>query len=202
MSRARARIGAVGNVADPGRSHMSDPLASTTLSYAAYAEIPADGQRWEFLDGEVFVTPAPSPLHQFAVQELWHFLRGNLAAFGHDAIAFVSPIDVILNDAEIVQPDVVVARRGQVSDRGIEGAPPLLVEVLSPTWKSLDREVKGRRYAANGVERFWLVDPASRTMECFDLADGTYLLVASASGTGALAVGPGLHLELARLWMP
>jgi hypothetical protein len=46
---------------------LPDPLASTTLSYAAYAEIPADGQRWEFLDGEVFVTPAPSPAHQFAV---------------------------------------------------------------------------------------------------------------------------------------
>jgi Uma2 family endonuclease len=111
---------------------MSDPLSSTALSYAAYAEIPADGQRWEFLDGEVFVTPAPSPLHQFTVQELWRFLDDNLAAFGDDTMAFVSPIDVILNDAEIVQPDVVVARRGQVSDRGIEGAPPLLVEVLSP----------------------------------------------------------------------
>ena len=98
-----------------GGSHLPDPLASTTLSYAAYAEIPADGQRWEFLDGEVFETPAPSPLHQFAVQELWRFLDKRLAAFGDDTIAFVSPIDVILNDAEIVQPDVVVARRAQLA---------------------------------------------------------------------------------------
>lgn len=90
---------------------------------------------------------------------------------------------MILNDAEIVQPDVVVARRGQVSGRGIEGAPPILVEVLSPTRPSLDREVKARRYAANGVERFWLVDPASRTLECFDLVDGRYVPVATASGT-------------------
>jgi hypothetical protein len=88
-------------------------LASTTLSYAAYAEIPADGQRWEFLDGEVFVTPAPSPAHQFAVMRLCRFLEDNVPTFGDDAIAFVSPIDVILNDSEIVQPDVVVARRGQ-----------------------------------------------------------------------------------------
>jgi Uma2 family endonuclease len=182
---------------------MSDPLASTTLSYAAYAEIPADGQRWEFLDGEVFVTPAPSPPHQFAVQELWHFLRGNLASFGDDAIAFVSPIDVILNDAEIVQPDAVVARRGQVSGRGIEGAPPLLVEVLSPARPNLDREVKARRYAANGVERFWLVDPVARTIECFELVDGRYALRAAASGQErvALAHPPGLSLDLARLWM-
>jgi Uma2 family endonuclease len=181
---------------------MSDPLASTPLSYAAYAEIPADGQRWEFLDGEVFVTPAPSPLHQFTVQELWRFLDNNLAVVGDDTIAFVSPIDVILNDAEIAQPDVVVARRAQVSGRGIEGAPPLLVEVVSPTRPSLDREVKHRRYAANGVARFWLVDPASRTMECFDLVDGAYVRVATASGTETLAIAPGLRLELARLWMP
>ena len=181
---------------------MSDPLPSTTLSYAAYAEIPADGQRWEFLDGEVFVTPAPSPLHQFAVQELWRFLDDNLAAFGDDTIAFVSPIDVILNDAEIVQPDVVVVRRGQVSGRGIEGAPVLLAEVLSPARPSLDREVKARRYAANGVERFWLVDPAARTVECFDLVEGRYVPAAGAGGAEALAIGPGLQLELARLWMP
>ncbi len=182
---------------------MSDPLASTTLSYAAYAEIPADGQRWEFLDGEVFVTPAPSPLHQFAVQELWRFLDSNLAPFGNDAIAFVSPIDVILHDAEIVQPDVVVARRGQVSGRGIEGAPPLLVEVLSPTRPSLDGEIKARRYAANGVERLWLVDPLARAMECFHLVEGRYQLTASGRGDGPLVVAdlPGLAIALDRLWL-
>jgi Uma2 family endonuclease len=182
---------------------MSDPLASTTLSYAAYAEIPADGQRWEFLDGEVFVTPALSPAHQFAVLRLGRFLEDNLAAFGDDATAFVSPIDVILNDREIVQPDVVVARRGQVSGRGIEGAPPLLVEVVSPTRPGLDREIKARRYAANGVERFWLVDPAARTVECFRLVDGRYDATAAASGTARLEITdlPGMALDLERLWL-
>jgi Uma2 family endonuclease len=182
---------------------MSDPLASTPLSYAAYAEIPADGQRWEFLDGEVFVTPAPSPAHQFAVQRLCRFLEDHLAAFGDDAIAFVSPIDVILNDREIVQPDVVVARRGQVSGRGIEGAPPLLVEVVSPTRPSLDREVKARRYAANGVERFWLVDPVARTVECFRLVGAQYQGTAAASGNGTLELAdlPGVALPLERLWL-
>lgn len=182
---------------------MSDPLASTTLSYAAYAEIPADGQRWEFLDGEVFVTPAPSPAHQFAVLRLGRFLEDNLAAFGDDATAFVSPIDVILNDREIVQPDVVVARRGQVSGRGIEGPPPLLVEVPSPTRPSLDREIKARRYAANGVDRFWLVDPDARTVECFRLVDGRYQATTAASGTSHLEIAdlPGVTLDLERLWL-
>jgi Uma2 family endonuclease len=178
-------------------------LASTTLSYAAYAEIPADGQRWEFLDGEVFVTPAPSPAHQFAVMRLCRFLEDNLPTFGDDAIAFVSPIDVILNDSEIVQPDVVVARRGQVSGRGIEGAPSLLVEVVSPTRPSLDRDIKARRYAANGVERFWLVDPVAHTIECFHLVEARYQLTAAGSGTATVDITdlPGLVLPLERLWM-
>ena len=132
---------------------MSDPLASTTLSYAAYAEIPADGQRWEFLDGEVFVTPAPSPAHQFAVLRLGRFLEDHAAQFAPDAITFVAPIDVILNDSEIVQPDVVVARRSQLSERGVEGAPILLVEVISPARPALDRNVKwrGTRPTASSV---------------------------------------------------
>jgi Uma2 family endonuclease len=182
---------------------MSDPLASIPLSYAAYAEIPADGQRWEFLDGEVFVTPAPSPAHQFAVLRLGRFLEDNLAAFGDDAIAFISPIDVILNDSEIVQPDVVVARRAQVSSRGIEGAPPLLVEVVSPTRPGLDREIKARRYAANGVTRFWLADPVARTMECFRLVAAEYQMTASAGGNALLDISdlPGLSLPLERLWL-
>ena len=187
-----------------GGSHVPDPLASTTLSYAAYAEIPADGQRWEFLDGEVFVTPAPSPAHQFAVQRLFRFLEDNLPAFGYDPIAFVSPIDVILSDREIVQPDVVVARRSQVSGRGIEGAPLLLVEVVSPARLDLDREIKARRYAANQVERFWLVDPVARTMECFRLVERQYQSTAVGSGNAALDIPdlPGLTLSTERLWLP
>jgi Uma2 family endonuclease len=113
----------------------------------------------------------------------------------------VSPIDVILNDAEIVQPDVVVARRGQVSGRGVEGAPPLLVEVVSPTRPALDREVKAKRYAATGVEQFWLAVPVARTVECFALMEGRYVLRAAGRGTEALAIAPRVSLELARLWL-
>jgi Uma2 family endonuclease len=179
-------------------------LASTALSYAAYVEIPADGRRWEFLDGEVYVTPAPSPAHQFAVQRLFQLLDGNLAALGQDVIAFVSPIDVILSDSEIVQPDVVVARLSQVSDRGIEGAPPLLVEVVSPTRPHLDREIKARRYAAHGVERYWLVDPVTRRFDGFRLRDGVYMGTASGTGDEAVEISdvPQLRIDLPRLWLP
>ena len=182
---------------------MSGRLLSTPLSYATYAEIPADGRRWEFLDGEVFVTLAPSPAHQFAVLRLGRFLEDSLTYFDPSAIAFVSPIDVILSDSEIVQPDAVVALRTQVSERGIEGSPLLIVEVVSPARPALDREIKARRYAANGVPRYWLVDPLAQTVECFVLDAGVYVRTASASGDALLGVPEvqGFRLPLAGLWM-
>jgi Uma2 family endonuclease len=179
-------------------------LGFAALSYAAYAEIPADGRRWEFLDGEVYVTPAPSPAHQFAAQRLLRLFEDNLRLFGSDLIAFIAPIDVVLSDSEIVQPDVVIARLSQVSERGIEGAPPLLVEVVSPTRPHLDRDIKARRYAAHRVERYWLVDPVARQLDCFRLTDGVYIATASGAVDAVveLADVAGLRIELSRLWLP
>jgi Uma2 family endonuclease len=179
-------------------------IASTALSYAAYAEIPADGCRWEFLDDRVDVSPPPTPTHQFAVQRLGRVLEDSLALFGNDVIAFVSPIDVVLSDSEIVQPDVVVASLSQVSERGIEGSPPLLVEVVSPAKPHLDREIKARRYAAHGVERYWLVDPVARHLECLRLTDGLYGATASGMGDATVEIPdvPGLRVDLQRLWLP
>jgi Uma2 family endonuclease len=178
--------------------------ASPALSYAAYAEIPDDGRRWEFVDGEVYATPAPSPAHQFAAQRLFRLLEDNLASFGSDVIAFIAPIDEVLSDSEIVQPDVVVARFSQVSERGIEGAPALIVEVTSPTRPHLDRDVKARRYAVHGVERYWLVDPVERRLECLRLAGGVYNATVQGTGNDVVALEDlhGLRVDLQRVWLP
>lgn len=183
---------------------MPRAIPSNPLSYAAYAEIPEDGRRWEFLDDQVYVSAAPSPAHQFAVMRLSRLLEDNLAPFGGDVIVFVSPIDVILSDSEIVQPDVLIARFSQVSERGIEGAPSLIVEVVSPTRLHLDRDIKARRYAAHGVERYWLVDPVARSLESLRLADGAYVPVGAGEGDTILDLAdvPGLRVDLQPLWLP
>ena len=174
------------------------------LSYEVYAQLPADGKRWEFLEGEVFVTPAPSPAHQFTVVRLSHALDSGSAAFGAGHVVLVSPVDVILADDEIVQPDVVVARSAQLSVRGIEGAPPLIAEVLSPARPSLDRDVKARRYAAHGVQRYWIVDPLARSIECYELQRDGYVLRGRAGQEDLLTLDdlPGLAIDLARVWLP
>lgn len=170
------------------------------LDYEDYCAIPADGRRYELVDGEVRVTPAPSPLHQRLVLRLARALAEH---FRPPAEVFVSPLDVILAPHDVVQPDlVVVAGPAQVSSRGIEGPPLLVVEVLSPATTTFDRTVKAQRYAASGVPHYWIVDPDTRALECFRREGTAYLLMGSFGPEGPLTCDdfPGLRLDLAALW--
>lgn len=172
----------------------------TKLDYADYCAIPPDGKRYELIAGEVHVTAAPSPSHQRLVQR---FLRILEDYFRSPMEVLVSPIDVVLAPHDVVQPDlVVVADPAQVSDRGIEGAPLIIVEVLSPATAQFDRTIKAQRYAALGVPHYWLVDPASRQVECYRLAGGEYQSVATGSAEATLSHPdfPGLQLFGPTIW--
>ena len=176
------------------------PGLKTRLDYDDYAAIPADGRRWELLDGEPHVSPAPSPLHQQLVGGLFVAL---LKHFPRPARVYVSPIDVIFTPHDVLQPDlVVVAEPVQVSARGIEGPPLLVVEVLSPTTATYDRSTKAHRFAALGVRHLWLVDPDARRIECHRREGADYRLVVSAGPGDALAHPdfPTLSIPLAPLW--
>lgn len=172
----------------------------TRLDYADYCAIPSDGKRYELIAGEVHVTPAPSPLHQRLVQRLLRILEDH---FKPPMEVLVSPIDVILTSHDVVQPDlVVVADPAQVSDRGIEGPPFIIVEVLSPSTVQYDRTTKAQRYAAIGVLHYWLVDPATRQAECYRLVAGEYQPAAAGGAESTVSPPdfPGLHLSGPLLW--
>ncbi len=172
------------------------------LGYADYAAIPDDGKRYEVLDGALYLTPAPNPLHQRASKRLQRQLE---AYFEERSLGevFNAPIDVILSPHDILQPDlVVVAQPTQISKRAIEGAPLLVVEILSPSTKERDRVRKRCRYAATGVRHFWILDPDSRTLECFRLQGEIYETVVTfdASARVAHPEWPELVLDLPALW--
>jgi Uma2 family endonuclease len=174
----------------------------TRLDYTDYAALPDDGKRYEIIEGILHVTPAPSPTHQHAVGMLYRSLGDYFVMRGLGEV-FLSPIDLILTFHDVVQPDiVVVAEPGQVSERGIEGTPLLVAEVLSPSTASQDRSIKAQRYAALGIPHYWLVDPEARRMECYRLEAGAYRLVieAEAQGTVAHPDWPDLAIPLASLW--
>jgi Uma2 family endonuclease len=120
-------------------------------------------------------------------------------------LVLYAPLDVILSDASIVQPDIVYldsARLKAISRRGIEGAPTLLVEVLSPSTTVIDRSTKRQLYRRYGVPYYWIVDPEAHTIEAYSLSEGEYQLLARASGPEAvfLAPFPDLSLVPSLLW--
>ena len=114
------------------------------LTYQDYAALPDDGRRYEILEGELSVTPAPSPRHQEIIGNLFAALRAHVTDRGLGKV-FVSPVDVLLSDTAIVQPDIVFVandRLRMITSRGIEGAPTLVIEVLSPSTTHIDRQTK------------------------------------------------------------
>jgi Uma2 family endonuclease len=171
------------------------------LDYDDYAAIPPDGKRYELLEGDVHVTPAPTPLHQWVSKRLQRQLEAYFEVRRLGRV-YDAPIDVILTPHDVVQPDlVVVTDLSQVSARGIEGPPTLLVEVLFPTTLLYDRTTKSRRYAALGVPHFWLVEPAPRRLECYRLEGAAYqrVVVAERDATIESPDWPGLVIRLADL---
>jgi Uma2 family endonuclease len=174
------------------------------LTYREYAVLPDDGRRYELQDGELSVTPAPDPYHQISSRELFRVLDEHVRARGLGEVLY-APLDVILSDTTVLQPDIVYldrTRLAAISRRGIEGPPTLVVEILSPSTASIDRRTKTRLYARFGVPFYWLVDPEARTLEALSLGPDGYALTLRAEGREPVSPPPfeGLALVPAALW--
>jgi Uma2 family endonuclease len=172
------------------------------LDYADYLATPEDGQRYEIIEGELHVTPAPRPIHQRVSRRIESMLGEYFHARSLGEV-FYAPIDLILTRHDVLQPDVlVVDDRGLITERGIEGPPLLVVEILSRGTAERDRGVKARRYAELGIRHYWLVDPAARCVECFGLTTGGFERLIEADGDATLEHPdfPGLALPLSTLW--
>lgn len=172
------------------------------LDYSDYIATPDDGKRYEIVEGELHVTPSPSPRHQRVSRRLERNLEEYFGARTAGEV-FHAPIDLILTNHDVFVPDVlVVSDPALVSDRGIEGPPLLIVEILSPSTRKQDRGLKARRYAELGVEHYWIVDPEYRRVECHRASGGAFRPVVEAEG-GATLTHPdwdGLEIDLSALW--
>lgn len=143
-------------------------------TYEDYLRLPDDGRRYEVIRGFLYVTPAPIYDHQYTVSQISRLL-GNFVAERRLGVVLVAPFDVRLPGGigNPVQPDVVFIRREhqpRSGDRGFDGVPDLVVEVLSSGNWRFDRNVKLEAYRDAGVPELWLVDPLARTVEVFVMA--------------------------------
>jgi len=178
-----------------------DDTIPRRATYDDYLQFPDDGKRYEIVDGRIFVTPAPSTRHQFASKRLQRMLE-DYFEHGRDALVFDAPLDVVLSNEDVVQPDLAVVSRAQMSRRGIEGPPMLVVEILSPSRPDYDRVTKAGRYAVLGVPHYWIVDPEAHTLECFRLDGGEYHRESSGTGDDSMSTPfEGLTVSLGSLWL-
>jgi Uma2 family endonuclease len=172
------------------------------LDYSDLAAAPDGGYRYEILEGDLLVTPAPSPLHQRVSKRLQRQLEAYFEARSLGEV-FNAPVDLILTFHDVVEPDlVVVAEPKQVSERGIEGAPLLVVEILSPSTRVRDRTMKARRYAELGILHYWIVDPDEKRLECFRLQATMYGLLLQGESPAKVTHPdfPDLQLDLSAIW--
>ena len=167
-------------------------------------DAPEDGNVYEVIDGDLYMTPAPAWIHQRVVGRLYSIVSQHVFANRLGEIV-AAPTGVVLDDENGLQPDILFIsneRRGIISERGVEGAPDLVVEVLSPSTKARDLGIKLRRYAASGVPHYWTIEPVTRVLEERRLTDDGYELVGTYGEHDTFRPGafPGLEIRLADLW--
>ena len=137
-------------------------------TYDEFARLPDDGNRYEVIGGELYVTPAPRTAHQEVVMRLSElvgpFVRRNRLG------RMLPGVDVLFGEGDYLEPDIVFVRRGRtelVRPRGVEGPPDLVIEILSDTTAGRDRGIKRERYARFGVPEYWVVDASAGQIEIY-----------------------------------
>jgi Uma2 family endonuclease len=143
-------------------------------------EMPDDGNRYELIDGELFVTPAPAPRHQQIAFQLGVRLE---AARPPHLVVFTAPLAVYVDATTEMQPDVLVARFTDLTEKDLPRPPLLAVEVLSRSTALVDLNKKKNRYERFGVPSYWVIDPAAQDLIAFELdEDGRYQVTAKVAG--------------------
>ena len=165
-------------------------------TYKDYLRL-TDDKRYEVINGRLIEMPAPTVLHQRVLGDLYYILRVNLKGKGD---VLISPVDVILSDTVVVQPDLLFVSRERmdvVKDR-VFGPPDLVVEIVSPGSYHHDRYEKFKLYEKHGVREYWIVLPREKVIEVWCLKDGRYVLhsVAVEKGDVESCVLKGFKLKL------
>jgi Uma2 family endonuclease len=140
----------------------------------------------ELWNGEIIMSPAPNPAHQDIVLNFAQRLKGFVTK-GRLGKVYVSPVDVVLTQRRVVQPDVlfIAQDRLKIVKDFVDGVPDLAMEVISEGSWQRDRIQKKALYEQFGLREYWIVDPDSRTIEVFALVKGVYQLHSRAVGAQA-----------------
>jgi Uma2 family endonuclease len=175
-------------------------------TYAEFERLPVgDGNRYEIIAGELVVSPGPGLPHQEIVGRLHLRLRPFVDAHRLGRV-ILSAFDVLFAEGDYLVPDLLFVRSERASivrKRGVEGAPDLVVEIVSPATGFRDRGIKLDRYAHYGVAEYWVIDPRAERIDVYRLLEDAERPAVLTSGTlewQPVAGGPTLAIDVAELF--
>ena len=145
-------------------------------TYADYLKTP-EGGKFQLIAGEILEMTSPSLYHQRIITKLSTIINNFLLNHSIGEV-FVAPLDVYFSDTEVYQPDILILLNesfSKMKENKIEGAPDLVVEVLSPSTAYYDLKHKKSIYEKQGVREYWIVDPIEKTLEIFELQNGKFI---------------------------
>jgi Uma2 family endonuclease len=174
------------------------------FTYEDYLQLPDNGKRYEIIDGELYMSPAPTTGHQRVVGNffgtIWHFLQQN--PLGE---VFAAPADVIFSEINVFQPDVVFLSKQKLdilTRENIQGAPDLVIEVLSPGTENRDRTIKLKAYSKFGVQEYWMANEKKEAAEVWRRKGQKLGFHALLDSTQTLTTPllPGLEIALEKIF--
>ena len=164
--------------------------------------LPPGNLRYEILDGELVVSPAPNTRHQELVLRLTDQLLARVHKPGLGRL-ILSPFDVKLSDTDVYEPDLLVVlpeHWHRITETHLDGPPDLAIEVVSPGSARRDRRGKLRRYELHGIREYWIVDPQGNVVDQHVLTAGAYRHVGRFADAIRMHVLPGVQLDLTAIW--
>lgn len=173
---------------------------STTMRALTFEDllaVPADGNRYELIFGEIAMSPSPNTRHQYVLGELFTRLK-QVAHDGRLGRVYIAPLDVRLSANNVVQPDLLFVRRerlGIARNTLIDGPPDLVMEVLSSSNRAQDLVKKAVLYALFAIPEYWIVDPDANLITVNALQDGQYVAVDAADGRARSLVIPEFTMD-------
>jgi Uma2 family endonuclease len=185
----------------------SSPARDTRLTVDDFMLFPDDGKRHEIIDGVHYVTPSPVTRHQAILGRLYLSIGNFLDAHPHQGRVYFAPFDVIFTRWDVVEPDLLVIAGDQLdilTTKNVQGAPAIVVEILSPGTRKVDEQIKRRLFDRGGVREYWLIDPELDLVKVYRRHDdGTFPRIAEltreAADTLTSPVLPEWSLALTRL---
>jgi Uma2 family endonuclease len=190
----------------PGSDHVNPANPGVKLTYDDLLLLPEDGKRHELIDGEHYVTPAPKLRHQ-AVAGRLHLLIGNYLAGRPIGELFFAPLDVIISQFDVVEPDLLYVSReraGELLHDEVHGAPDLVIEIASKSTRKRDETIKRALYDRAGVAEYWIVDPKVEVVRVYRRSPERFgrpiELSREASDVLTTPLLPDLELPLTRIF--